>query len=258
MIRRILRLRPGARTASRGPARLEIAEGTPEAAFDKLGLLRASDLFHDLNDDQMTEVEKMTVMTRCKRGSLIYGQDERSESLFLLKKGRVALYRLSPEGKKLTTHLISPGTLFGDMEFTGSTLAGSFAEASEDSILCVITRHDLEQLISRYPPIGIRLLNVLSRRVRNLEARLEEGLLRDMHARVAAAILRLREEQGSDEVRVTHQELADSLGTYRETVTSTLGDLQSRGLVSLERTRISVNDASALEQIVARGASPND
>jgi CRP-like cAMP-binding protein len=251
MIRRILRLR---RTRAGSTQAL-----APEAAtFDKLGMLRASDLFHGLSDEQMADVEKVTVMTTCKRGNLIYGQDDRTETLFLLKKGSVALYRLSPEGKKLTTALIAPGTLFGDMEFTGSTLAGSFAEASEDSILCVMTRHDLEQLISRYPVIGIRLLNVLSRRVRNLEARLEEGLLRDIPARVAAAILRLREEQRSDEVRVTHQELADSLGTYRETVTSTLGDLQNRRFVTLERSRILVNDASALEKIVARGPAQPD
>lgn len=173
----------------------------------------------------------------------------------MLKKGRVALYRLSPEGKKLTTAWIAPGTLFGDMEFTGTTLGGSFAEAWEDSILCVINRHDLEKLISKYPIISIRLLNHLSHRVRDLEARLEEGLLRDIHSRVAAATLRLREEQGSDSVRVTHQELADSLGTYRETVTSTLGDLQSKRLVSLERSRVLVNDASSLEKIVARGTS---
>jgi len=246
-----LRLRSGAPPSPRSTA-------LDPAAFDKLGLLRASDLFQELNDEQMSDVEKMTVMTSCKRGNLIYGQDERSESLFLLKKGRVTLYRLSPEGKKLTTALIAPGTLFGDMEFTGTTLAGGFAEASEDSILCVMTRHDLELLIAKYPTIGVRLLNVLSRRVRDLEARLEEGLLRDMPARVAAAILRLREEQASDQVRVTHQALADSLGTYRETVTSTLGDLQNRGLVSLERTRISITDVSALEKIVAQDAAKAD
>lgn len=253
MIQRILRLRPGARASSRS-AELEVPEDA--AAVDKLGLLKASDLFESLNDEQMKDVEEMTVMTSCKRGSVIYGQDDKSESLFLLKKGKVTLYRLSPDGKKLTTALIAPGTLFGDMEFTGTTLAGSFAEASEDSILCIVTRHDLELLIAKYPVIGIRLLNVMSRRIRNLEARLEEGLLRDMSARVAAAILRLREEQDSDEVRVTHQELADSLGTYRETVTSTLGDLQSKGLVTLERTRVRVNDARSLEQIVAQGAHP--
>ena len=251
MIRRILSLRPG--RASSGSTGLDIAEDA--AAFDKLGLLRASDLFDGLTDEEMSDVEKMTVMTQCKRGNLIYTPGEASETLFLLKKGRVSLYRLSSEGKKLTTALIAPGTLFGDMEFTGSTLGGSFAEASEDSVLCVITRNDLEELISRYPVIGIRLVNRLSRRVRDLEARLEEGLLRDMHARVAAAILRLREEQGADEVRVTHQDLADSLGTYRETVTTTLGDLQSRELLTLERTRIVVKDASALEQIIAGGSA---
>jgi CRP-like cAMP-binding protein len=250
MIRRFLRFRSETHGVS---SALEISRTDAGAAFDKLGMLRASDLFHGLTDEQMSDVEKMTVMTQCKRGNLIYTPDDASEALFLLKKGRVTLYRLSPEGKKLTTALVAPGTLFGDMQFTGTTLGGSFAEASEDSILCIMTRRNLEQLISSYPVIGIRLMSLLSRRVRDLEARLEEGLLRDMHARVAAAVLRLREEQGSDEVRVTHQELAERLGTYRETVTTTLGDLQDRGLVSLERSRIRITDAPALEEIVARG-----
>lgn len=229
-------------------------KGAPASA-NKLGLLKASDIFGGLDDEQMEYVEKATVMTRCERGRLIYTPEEPTEALFLLKKGKVNVYRLTPDGRKLVTAVITPGTLFGNMAFTGSTLGESFAESTEDSLLCVMSRHDLENLITRYPVIGIRLLDILSGRARELEARLEEGLLRDMQSRVAAALLRLCERQGAAEVRVTHQELADSLGTYRETVTHTLGGFQDRGLVALERSRICIRDADGLRTVIASDGS---
>lgn len=220
----------------------------------KLGLLRASDLFSDLDDRQMGHVEKMTVMTHAERGRLIYSQGDTSEALFLLKRGKVHIYRVTPDGRKLLTAAVEPGTLFGNMAFTGTTMQDGFAEAVEDSTLCVMSRHDIEDLVREFPSVGIRLLDMVSRRVRELEARLEEGLLRDMPSRVAAALLRLREHQTGDEITITHQELADNLGTYRETVTHTLGDLQDRGLIALRRGRIEIRDAQALSVLVASQA----
>ncbi len=222
-----------------------------ENAVRKFGMLRASDLFQELSEEQMGDVERMTVMTSCERGRLVYTPGETGEALFLLKQGKVAIFRITPEGKKLVTAMIAPGTLFGHMGFTGTTLSESYAEAQEDSILCVMSRHDIEELVLRYPSIGIRLMGHLSQRMKELEERLEEGLLRDMPARVASPLLRLAESQETDEVKTTHQELADSLGTYRETVTNTLGEFQSAGAVLLERGRVVITDSAALREIVA-------
>ncbi len=83
------------------------------------------------------------------------------------------------------------------------------------------------------------------------EESLEEGLLRDMTSRVASALLQLRDRQNSDEIAITHQELADNLGTYRETVTMTLGALQDKRVVSLQRGRIDIVDPHDLAEIVA-------
>jgi CRP-like cAMP-binding protein len=221
----------------------------------KLGLLRAADLFQGLDEAQMGHVEKITVMSRCERGRLVYSPGETAEVLFLLKAGRVHIYRITPEGKRLITAVVEPGVLFGNMAFAGATMAENFAEAQEDSILCVMSRHDLEMLIREYPSVALRLLDNLSGRMQELEARLEEGLLRDMRSRVAAALLRLRERHASDQISITHQELADSLGTYRETVSHTLGQLQDEGFVRLGRGRIEVRDHGRLEGLIAADAS---
>lgn len=225
---------------------------TPHSlAQTKLGLLRASDLFRDLSDEQMQRVDEMTVMMRCQRGRVIYTPGQTGEALFLLKQGKVHIYRISPEGKKLLIGMVGPGTLFGDMAFTGHSMLGGFAEAVEDSTLCVMSRHDIEELINQYPLVAIRLLDALAHRVRELEERLEESSLRDMQSRVAAALLRLRERGGSDWVSITHQELADTIGTYRETVTRTLAGLRDLGLIDLERRRIGIINLAGLRELVA-------
>ncbi len=232
--------------------RVSPASGTAGVSPDsKLGLLRTSDLFRDLSDQEMGHVEEMTVMTHSERGRLIFAQGEKAEALFLLKRGRVHIYRISPDGRKLLLAVIEPGTLFGNMAFTGTTMQDGFVEAVDDSTLCVMSRHDIEELIRQFPSVGVRLLDAVSGRVRELEARLEEGLLRDMTSRVVAALLRLREHRDSNEIVITHQELADNLGTYRETVTSTLGALQDKGVISLRRGRVDIVDPQTMAEMVA-------
>lgn len=220
-------------------------------AESKLGLLHAAEIFRDLNDDEMLAVEKMAVMSTCERGKVIYAPDQTGQALFLLKRGKVHIYRITAEGRKLITAVIGPGTMFGDMAFTGQAMLDSFAEAVEDSILCVLSRHDIEELVRRYPPVGIRLMDSLAHRVQELERRLEEASLHDMPSRVAAALLRIRDRERSDRLSVTHQELADSVGTYRETVTRVLDDLRDRGLVQLERRCISIVDVAGLRTLIA-------
>lgn len=221
-----------------------------EPTPDKLGLLLLSDLFRDLPEEHKRRVEEMTVMTRCERGRTIYTPGESGEALFLLKQGKVHIYRLSPDGKKLLIGVVGPGMLFGDMAVTGQRMLDSFAEAVEDSLLCVMSRHDVEDFILRYPVVGIRLVDILARRVRELEARLEESSLSDMRSRVAAVLLRRYAQEGADAVTITHQELADAVGTYRETVTRTLGELQDMGLVALKRRRIRITDTTGLRELV--------
>jgi len=247
----LFKIRSG-RTGGAGHAVLHKEGGLRGALTEsKLGLLRVSDLFRDLSEEQMHRVEEMTVMMRCQRGRIIYSPGQTGEALFLLKRGKVHIYRTSPDGKKLLIAAVGPGMLFGDMALTGHTMLDGFAEAVADSMLCVMSRNDVEELIRQYPFIGIRLVDMLAHRLRELEARLEESSLRDMPSRVAATLLRLRESQGSDSITVTHQELADTVGTYRETVTRTLGELRDRGLIDLERHRVRIVDLARLRELVA-------
>src|SRR5260370_15525984 len=91
--------------------------------------------------------EQETEMRSCRKGQLLYSQEDRAEVLFLLKRGRVQLYRLTPSGKRLDLAVIAPGAFFGEMPLVGESLRHTFAEATEDSLICVMSRSDIERLM---------------------------------------------------------------------------------------------------------------
>ena len=234
--------------------RLGVGRGKPERSIEsKLGLLRAADLFRDLTDDQMRQVEQITVMTTCPAGRTVYEPGTSGEALFLLKRGRVQIYRLGADGRKLVVGTVLPGTAFGNMAFTGNRMLGGYAEAAEDSTICVMSPNDIEVLIQTYPVIGVRLLHLLTDRLADLEARLEESTLRDVPSRVAAALVRAHEQHGVH-LTMTHMELAETVGTHRETVTRALGDFRDRGLISLARNTIVIERIEALRKAAGNDA----
>ncbi len=156
---------------------------------------------------------------------------------------------IAPDGRKLITATIGPGTIFGEMWLMGQGMRGSFAEAVEDCTLCVMGRADVERLLIAYPRVALRLVEVLSTRLEETEERLEAIAFRSVTARLASVLLLLAARSGQDVVGVTHQELAEMVGTYRETTTRLLNELRAQGLIDLHRTRIRIRDAAGLRAL---------
>lgn len=217
---------------------------------EKLGYLSDVDLFRDLSERDRAELDRMTTITSVSRGRVFYQPEDVGEVLFLIKEGRVQLYRISPEGKKLVIATLGPGTLFGEMALLGQQMHNAFAEAVEDCTILVMSRADLERLILSKPFVGLRMLEITGRRLSDAEARLEDMAFKSIPARLASLLLRLAaEHNGVDIVGFTHQDLAETIGTYRETATQVLNDMKAEGLIEIGRKRISIRDAARLTQV---------
>lgn len=216
------------------------------AAPTKRDYLLTMDIFRDLPPEQITMIEHATVMRTIPKGRVIYSQEDRAEALFLLKRGRVSIYRLTPAGKRLELATIGPKACFGEMPLLGESLRHAFAEAAEESLLCVMSRADVERLIREQPQVALRMIEVLGKRLALTEARLEELAYRSAPARIAAVLLRLTEGRAGAAACVTHQEIGDMVGALRETVTKTLDEFQADGLVGLRRGRVLVRDPERL------------
>ncbi len=191
-------------------------------------------------------------MTTCRRGKIFYMPEDTSEVLFLLKEGRVQLYRISTEGKKLVLATVGPGAVFGEMALIGQGMHNSFAEALEDCVLCVMGREQVERLLATRPRVALRLFEAMGRRLKEAEARLEEIGFKDIPARLATLLLQVAEEQRSETIiGLTHQDLGEQIGTYRETTTQTLSSFKSKGLIDIGRKRITILDRDGLRRVAA-------
>jgi len=223
-----------------------------DASQTKLYYLSKTDIFCDLSPEELQDVAHAATMTTCPLGRIFYSPKQPGEVLFILKKGHVQLYRMSDEGRKLVITTLGPGTIFGEMALTGLGMYDAFAEATEEALICILNRGDLEKLLLSKPKVAVRLLNVMARRLQEAEERLEQTLFHDVQSQLAALLMRLRNESHSDVIEMTHEELAEHLGVYRETVTAALNNLRKDNLITVGRKQVHLIDIRGLEKKASR------
>ncbi len=214
----------------------------------KMHLLEEADIFRYLSHAQMEDIERMTTMTTCRKGRALFGLGESGEALFILKRGRVQLSRMTEDGRRIVTAILEAGSVFGEMPMLSQSMQGTAAEALDDCTLCVMSRQDLETLILANPRVGLNIIHALSERVAELERRLEMQAYQPVTERLASTLLRLAGE-GTVISGASHQQIAETIGASRETVTRALGDLRTQGLIDVSRSRIAIHDRAGLARV---------
>lgn len=220
--------------------------------MDKIGYLRQTDLFADMPRAELHKISRSMQMTNYLKGKIVYRPDDPGDVLFILKHGRVRIFRLAPDGRELTIAELTSGTVFGEMGLLGQTMYGSFAEALEDCLICVMTRDLAVRLLREKPEIALRLIEIVGRRLLAAENRLESLGLRDVPRRLAALLLELAQpsEDGAHVARHTHEELAKMIGTSRESVTLAIGHFRNRGWLRLDNHEIDLVRPSELREFI--------
>lgn len=224
------------------------------SSTSKLAYLSMVDIFQDLSGPEMKDVESSAPMFTCEPGRIFYHADDPAEVLFILKKGEVILSRINEDGKRLITATLEAGTIFGEMPILGQRLQYSEAEALTECLICSLSRRDVITLINKYPVVAVRIAEVLSMRLEAAEERLQEMAFNGLRERLASLLLRLADEtdwRGNLMIKgLTHQHLAEILGSYRETITATLNEFKAAGLIETGRKKIVITDTDGLRALV--------
>src|SRR5215204_3480134 len=182
-----------------------------------------------------------------------------------LQQGKIRVFRTTPDGRELTLAVVEAGTLFGEMSLTGQQLQGAYTQAIEPSDVSLMLREDLERLVVQKPEVGLKIMYLLSERLRRYETRLEDATMKDVHSRLASIIVMLVESEGIRSgtgyripAHYTHQQLGEMIGTNREAVTRAFGVLQDEGVVELRRRLMYVPDLQALQGVSAYGEAQEE
>ncbi|MFQ5399120.1 MAG: Crp/Fnr family transcriptional regulator [Anaerolineae bacterium] len=215
---------------------------------NKINYLSSIQVFRDLSPSELAQMDRQITMSTCPAGKMFYMPEDTGEVLFLLKQGRVQLYRIAPNGKKLVVATLGPGAIFGEMSLVGQGMHNTFAEALDDCLICVMSRSDVERLVREKPDVAFRFLEALSGRLVQLESRLEDIAFKSIPARLAGLLLQLAAEQGNSNrvTGYTHQDISEMLGTYRETITQTLNDFKADGWIEIGRKQVVLLDQESL------------
>ena len=236
-----------------------------EPRAERIRLLSLVDIFEPLSEGEIERLNGQLPDVHLEPGQIIYSPQDQTERLFLLQKGKVRIFRTTPDGREFTLALVESGTVFGEMALTGQQLEGAYAQAMESSLVSTMARADLEGLVLEKPEVGLQIMHVLSERLRRYETRLEDVTMKDVRSRLAGIIVLLVESEGLRSGRgyripahYTHERLGTMIGANRVAVTRAFGLLQDEGAVELKRRLIYVTDLEALRRSAAYGEAQEE
>ncbi len=221
------------------------------ASVPMVEYLQQVDIFGDLTHEEIELLFHGMTVRECIPGTVFFTPEDATDTLFVLKQGQAQLYRLTSSGKRLVTKRIGPGTVFGEMGLLGQSMQGCFAEATEDSLVCVARREDILKLLEERPKVALRLFEAVGMRLKSLEERLEQVVFSPVKTRLATFLLGNLDRQTGILSGFTHEEIADTIGTLRQTVTESLNEMQRQRLVKVGHKRVEVLNLKAIEDMTA-------
>ncbi len=213
-------------------------------------------LFKGLPEKQLEEVKKIAVKKKFRKAERIFSEGDIGNGFYIVAEGRVKIYKVSTEGKEQILHIIDTGEPFGEVPvFTGKHFP-AHAEAIAKSTLFFFPRTAFVELIKKNPTLALNMLAVLSMRLRQFAAQVENLSLKEVPGRLAAHLILLAGDQTHQEritLNISKGQLASLLGTIPETLSRIFTKMSSYQLIEVDGRMITILDKQGLEELALYG-----
>ena len=214
---------------------------------EKLWFLKSCELFRRLGEQDLALLERRCLSRKFTRGEPIYLPADQASGVLLMAEGRAKICNYTEEGKQAILAFVEPGELFGELALLEGGQREEYAEAVEKSTIIFIPQDVIEQLAEQHAHVSLGITKLMGLRRRRIERRLKSLLFRSNRERLVSLLLELAEQYGQPapegvqlKIKLSHQDLANVIGSTRETVTVLLGELQTEGFLSLGRRKITI------------------
>jgi len=204
---------------------------------------RFSDFMARLTTRDRDDLMRLATHRKAAKGELIFQAGSPGNNVYFLESGRVKIYHLSLTGKEILLWFCVPGEVFGLAEacHTGGGRQ-VYAETCESSRVLSVRQEDFKNYLAAHPAAALLVNDVLACRLRNLGNVIQSLVASDVNERVAQLIVRLAASHGRRapngdvylDIRLTHQEMANMIGTTRQSVTSALNALRRHGVLDFD------------------------
>ena len=221
-----------------------------------LWYLKKVPLFDKLSEERLTTLASAVTLQEIRRRRVIFLPGDPGVSLFVVNGGRIKISRVTRDGKELTLAYRGPGEVFGELCLVDGGPREEMAEAMENALVTEIPRAEFEALLDSEVSIGATFSRVLCQRRRELESKMEDLVFKDVNAKLAELLIKLSNDYGVDDsrgtllaVKITHQEMANLIGSTRETVSLTLSQFKRQHYITSVGRKIILTDIDGLRAL---------
>jgi len=198
-------------------------------------------LFSGLTEAELNLIAQRVRQRRYRENEIIFHRDDPGVALYIILSGKVKIHNETVEGGDVIHAVFSDGEFFGELSLLDGAERSADVSTIEATEVLVLTREDLLDCIKMHPQIGINILAVLARRIRNLNEAVKALSSLDVNGRLAMQLLSLARDHGIPEpdgvrigVRLTQTDMASLTGASRESINKALGRLRRRGLLTVD------------------------
>jgi len=217
-------------------------------------ILKKAPVFGDLSDEDLEQISSVTIEKNLRKGTIIFMEGDKGDAFYFIKSGKVKIYKTTPDGRELIFTILSDGDVFAEVALFNDVAYPAGAEVLEDSCIGMIRNEDLEDLIKKNADIALHIIKVFSKKLYSSQQKVKELALGDTYARTAQTIIKLAQSNGKEtsegielQLNLSRQDLANLIGTARETVSRALSQFKKEGSINIDKKKIIIKDIQKLK-----------
>ncbi|OEH84566.1 hypothetical protein BHU72_08645 [Desulfuribacillus stibiiarsenatis] len=218
--------------------------------------LRQIPVMNELSDITLEEIMNNIIIKDYRADEMIYVEGEPSQYVFLVVSGRIKITKVSSTGREKILHIIRENEMFGEQAIFEDGMNPASAKTIEKSVIFLIRLETVKKLMIEDNRFSKMLLQVMNLKLKQAYRQIINLSFKDTYSRLASRIFKLSRDHGVRheyglfiKAKLTQQELADYVGTSRETISRILSDLVQKEILHVDRHKIYVKDVDALKEL---------
>lgn len=220
-----------------------------------IDILKKAPVFSELSNEDLEEIKNITIERNLPKGTTIFMEGDKGDAFYFVKSGKVKVYKTTSDGRELIFTILSPGDVFAEVSLFNDIDYPAGTEVLEDACIGMIRNEDLEDLIRENSEIALHIIKIFSKKLYDSQQKVKELALTDTYARTAQIIMQMAETKGIQtsegiefELNLSRQELANLIGTARETVSRVLSQFRKESSINIDRKNIIIKDVEKLQK----------
>lgn len=217
-------------------------------------LRQLSRVLNVLSDEELNRLIPLLTERHFKPRQVLFTAGDPAERVYLILKGRVKIYQVAENGKEIILDVVGKGGVVGDMAIVENGERTACAQSIDDTMAVSISWEDFAHLLQQSPRLGFAMMELMAHRLAGMQRTFMNIVSKPVSARLADTLMS-RQEDGFINLGLTHQELAQTIGTSRETVTALLSRFVTLGAITPVPDGYRITDEDLLDDI-ANGDVP--